>query len=454
MFRPPAPEPAATQPGFWERVRLARSNALRMWSARAYEEEIAVVPMLGRAMILLNRPDDIRHVLVEHPDRYRRSAASVRILRPIVGHGLLLSEGEAWRLQRRTVAPALAPRSLPLLLRHVVTATDDALAGLSGPVNLLAAMQTLALEIAGRSMFSLETKQFGPQMRALLAQYAENLARPHMLDLLLPHGIPAPRDIPRYFFQRRWMRFMDGIIAARLAAPEPEAPRDLFDLLRAARDPETGHGFSRAELRDQVATLILAGHETTAVALFWSFFLLAHAPEAQARVAAEAAGLDISAENATAALEHLPFTRAVLNEALRLYPPAFTLVRQARVADRIGALDVAAGSVVMIAPWVLHRHRTLWKDPDLFDPSRFLPGAPEIPRFAYLPFGAGPRICVGMQFALAEATLVLAKIIGAYQVALEPGETVMPVAVITTQPDHPAMFRLTPRTAPVLARAA
>ena len=458
LFCPPAPEPPDASLRFWDRLRVVRTNALRMWSREAYEKETVITTMLGRTMVLLNAPDAIHHVLVEHPEKYRRSAASVRILRPITGHGLLLSEGENWRWQRRTIAPALTPRSLPLLLRHVITATEEAVAELArqaGPVDMLTTMQNLALEIAGRSMFSLETKQFGGRMRAMLAEYAEKLARPFMLDMLLPSGIPAPLDIPRYFFQRRWMQFIDGIIAERLAVPEPAAPRDLFDLLRAARDPETGRAFTRAELRDQVATMILAGHETTAVALFWSFFLLANAPDVQERVAAEADGVAITPDNTAAALEKLPTARAVLSEALRLYPPAFTLVRQARVADRIGDLDIRAGSVVMIAPWVLHRHKKIWAEPELFDPSRFLPGAPAVPRFAYLPFGAGPRVCVGAQFALAEATLVLASVARAFRVVLVPGEKVMPVAVITTQPDHPALFTLTPRgPAAELRRAA
>lgn len=456
-FRPPAPVPPESPLPFLARMRTARTNALGMWSRHAYEDEVVEARMLGRKLVLLNRPEDIHHVLVANPENYRRTAASLRILRPITGAGLLLSEGETWKLQRRTIAPALAPRSLPVLLRHVVTAIDDAVVALgtgNEELNLLAAMQDLALEIAGRSMFSLETRAFGAELRGFLAEYAVRLARPHMLDMLLPHGMPAPLDVPRYFFQRRWMRFVDRIIAGRMAEPEQAAARDLFDLLRAARDPETGRGFSAAELRDQVATMILAGHETTAVALFWSFFLLANVPEAQERIAAEASAVSITPDNAARALEQLPYTRAVLSEALRLYPPAFTLVRQAIGPDRVGDVEIPPGTVVMMAPWVLHRHRKLWREPEVFDPSRFLPGAPPVPRFAYLPFGAGPRICVGAQFALSEATLVLARLTRAFRVELAPGEIVMPTAVITTQPDHPALFHLTRRLVPAPGRLA
>jgi unspecific monooxygenase len=173
--------------------------------------------------------------------------------------------------------------------------------------------------------------------------------------------------------------------------------------------------------------------------------LLAAAPAAQDRIATEAAQLDLSPEHATAALGHLTYTNAVINETLRLYPPAFVIVRQAIAADQCQAIDIPRGAVIMIAPWVLHRHRRLWRDPDAFDPSRFLPDATPPPRFTYLPFGAGPRVCVGAQLALTEATLVLAKMIQRFEVALADTRRVLPVAVIVTQPDHAAPFRLRAR---------
>jgi cytochrome P450 len=228
----------------------------------------------------------------------------------------------------------------------------------------------------------------------------------------------------------------------RLATPAANAARDLFDLLIAARDPETGEGFRREQLRDQVATMILAGHETTAVTLFWSLTLMAGAPHEQERVADEVRGIDITPDNAMDLLPRLIRTRAVINEALRLYPPAFTIVREAIGPDRVGEIEIPRHSVLMIAPWILHRHRRYWDNPDAFDPSRFLPDAPTPPRFAYLPFGAGPRVCVGAQFALTEATLVLAMLIRRFEVVLDDPAPVLPVAIVTTQPDHPPKFRL------------
>jgi cytochrome P450 len=441
--RPPIPAQELSFPAF---LRAIRTNALTMWTEKAYQEDVLERRFLGRSHILLNAPDAIHHVLVENHANYRRSPASVRILRPITGNGLLLSDGEDWRLQRRTIAPALAPRTLPVLARHIVTCADDAIGMLGAqtnqPVDLLAAMQNLALDIAGRSMFSLETRQYGSAMRRLLTEYARNYSKPHLLDMVLPPSIPTLRDLGRRRFQRRWMALMAEIMHARLAEAATDAPRDLFDLLLAARDPETGSGFSPDQLRDQIATLILAGHETTAVTLFWSLVLLAGAPDEQQRVADEARGIEITPDNAMSVMPQLVRTRAVISEAIRLYPPAFALAREAIAADRAGAIDIPRGTVLLIAPWVLHRHRRLWRDPDAFDPSRFVPDAPPVPRFAYLPFGAGPRVCVGAQFALAEATLVLAMLLRAFEVTLDDPRPVLPVAIVTTQPDHPPVFRL------------
>jgi cytochrome P450 len=246
-------------------------------------------------------------------------------------------------------------------------------ASCANPVDLLAAMQFLALEIAGASMFSLETERYGAELRDLIRGYAAHLGRPSLLDFLLPPSIPSPRDVFRWRFRRRWLNLVGRIIAARREQGSDGAPRDLFDLLSTARDPDSGALFPHDRLADQVATMIVAGHETTAVALFWSLYLLALAPTIQDRLAAEVAVADLGPDNAAAALPTLLYTRAVVHEALRLYPPAFTLARQALRADVAGDVPVPAGTVVLIAPWVLHRHRRLWPRPEIFDPSRFSP---------------------------------------------------------------------------------
>ena len=179
--------------------------------------------------------------------------------------------------------------------------------------------------------------------------------------------------------------------------------------------------------------------------MFWSAYLLSLAPEVQELVAAEAASVDLSPEHAAAATDLLPLTRAVVQEALRLYPPAFTIVRMARGRDELVGEEVPAGSLVVMAPWILHRHRKRWAHPERFDPTRFLPGAPPPDRFAYLPFGVGPRVCIGAQFALIEATLVLARLVKEFRLEIVGPKRVTPVAVVTTVPDRAPVFRLVPR---------
>ena len=222
-----------------------------------------------------------------------------------------------------------------------------------------------------------------------------------------------------------------------------DPPRDLFDALACARDPETGRGFGDQELLDQIATFLIAGHETTALALFWSAYLLALAPEIQERAAREAAGRPFDPQRAREA--EPPLLRAVVDEALRLYPPAFTIVREAKEPDEVAGIRLAPGDLVVVAPWVLHRHRRLWVEPDRFDPRRFLPGAPPVDRFAYLPFGIGPRVCIGAQFALVEATTVLARLLARHRIELVGPGRVLPVAVVTTHPDRRPAFRLRAR---------
>jgi cytochrome P450 len=449
LFVPPKPAVPAHDLSIGEFLRAARTNALAMWSEAAYEDWSRVGRFFGRTSLLLNDPAAIHRVLVDNPGAYRRSPATIRVLRPLIGNGLFLSEGEDWRLQRRTIAPALSPRVLPMLARHIVAVANETVAALrpkaDGPIELFAIVQRMALEIAGRSMFSLETREFGARLRTMLAEFGMRHGRVDLPDIVLPPAIPTIGDLGRMMFRSRWKRFMDEIMAAREKAAPSAEERDLFDLLRAARDPETGRGFTREQLRDQVATMILAGHETTGVTIFWALTLLARVPEVQARVAAEVRGFDLAVAVGRGVVPELPYTRAVVSETLRLYPPAFALSRMAKGNDRSGDIAIPRGAIILIAPWVLHRHRRLWREPDAFDPDRFAPNVPAPPRFAYLPFGAGPRVCVGAQFALVEATLVLAAIVQAFEVALEGSRPILPVAVVTTQPNHSPAFRLRPR---------
>jgi cytochrome P450 len=445
---PPNPPRASADMTAFGRMTAMRKSAIGTWSQRAYEEDIIQGRFFGRGSFILNTPDAIRHVLVDNYESYTRTPAGMRVLRPVLGEGLLIAEGRAWKHQRRTLAPAFTPRAVATLVPHMLAATDETIAALQAAsgeaVDLREAMQRMTLEIAGRTMFSFEMGRHGPALRDFVMEYGARLARPHLLDLLLPLGWPSPQDFSRARFRKRWTRFIGSLMAERRAAGKQEGapPRDLFDLMGAARDPETGDAFSEQQLGDEVATMILAGHETTATALFWSLYLLALDPLTQDEVAAEARGVTV---NGADDVERLKFTRAVVDETMRLYPPAFLIARAAAAPDVIVGIPVRKHDVILIAPWLLHRHEKLWRDPNAFIPSRFMPGAPPPDRFAYLPFGAGARVCIGAHFALVEATLALAKIIGAFRVALVDQEPVMPVGVVTTQPDRSPMFRITRR---------
>jgi cytochrome P450 len=217
--------------------------------------------------------------------------------------------------------------------------------------------------------------------------------------------------------------------------------------LDTARDPETGAGFDHAELRDEVSTMIIAGHETTSTALFWACYIAAKLPDLQAQMAEEVRTVDLSPDVAADALKQLVYTRAFIDEVLRLYPPAFLIVRVAKEADRILDHAVTPGTVVSISPWVMHRHRAHWREPERFDPTRFLAGAAPPERFTYLPFGAGPRICVGAQFALTEAVLVMARLVQGFRIDVAGDRGMRPIGRVTTQPDRPVSFILTRRRA-------
>lgn len=443
---PPAPPRAPDNMSVFQQVRAIRRNPIGAWTQRAYEEEIVAGRFFGRGSFIVNSPEAIKHVLVDNYENYTRTRFAMRVLRPIVGEGLLVAEGRPWKHQRRTLAPAFTPRAVTTLIPHMVSATDETIAKLrtlsNGPVDLREAMQRMTLEIAGRTMFSFGMDRHGAALRDYVTEYGDRMARPKFLDMVFPLNWPTPQDFARRRFRKRWTKFVDMLMAERRAAGKQEGapPRDLFELMLDARDPETGQAFTEEQLGDEVATMILAGHETTATALFWSLYLLALDPAAQEELAAE-----VRAANGNFHLDRLKFTRAVIDETQRLYPSVFLIARAAEKPDTIAGLPVRENDMVFISPWLLHRHEKLWHAPNAFMPSRFMAPSPPLDRFAYLPFGVGARVCIGAHFALVEATLALAKLIGAFRVSLVDETPVIPVGVVTTQPDRSPMFAITAR---------
>jgi cytochrome P450 len=444
---PPTPPRAPDDMSFLGRLAVLKRNMIATWGQRAYEEDVIEGRFFFRNSFILNRPDAIRHVLLSNYENYSRTPAGIRMLRPVLGDGLLIAEGHSWTFQRRTLAPAFTPRATANLVPHMTAVLDETIAKLdartSEPLDLREVMQRMTLEIAGRTMFSFGMDRHGPTLRNFVMEYGARLGRPYLLDMVLPLSWPSPMDFARARFRKRWTEFVAMLIAERreMGKKDGAPPCDLFDLMDGARDPETGKGFSDEQLVDEVATMILAGHETTATALFWALYLLALDPDTQEEIASETRGEHL---DSMADIDRQKFTRAVIEETMRLYPPAFLIARAAREKDNAAGVTIGKGDIIMIAPWLLHRHEKLWDQPNAFIPKRFM--STEAPdRFAYLPFGAGPRVCVGAPFAQAESVLALARLIGAFRVELADTSPVIPLGVVTTQPDRSPLFRITRR---------
>jgi cytochrome P450 len=421
-----------------------RRNAYVAFPSRCLDEPVVTLGAAGRCLAIATSPDAVRHIMITHGEDYVRLPLGRRVLGPIVGRGLLVSEGATWREQRRAMAPAFTPRNVPIMARHIIRCTDaccDRLARSSGSeVDLLRELQMLSLEIAATSLFSMEASTFGTELRNTVSEYMQTVGRLYPSDVFVPEAIPTPLRARRASFRRRWTRLIRSIIEVRRRAERAAAPRDLFDLLSEA------HGPDREDLLvDEVSTMIVAGHETTALTLFWACTLLAQARPWQDALAAEAQRLDLSADGAAASLQQLVLTRAVVEETLRLYSPAFMTGRLANQSHEICGTAVPVGSIILLPYWLLHRSPRWWSRPEAFDPARFLNGA-EPDRLTFLPFGVGRHVCIGAQLAMSEAILATARLVQKFTIEMTSRRPVLPVGTLSTRPDYSPAFVLRART--------
>ncbi|MES3027782.1 MAG: cytochrome P450 [Pseudomonadota bacterium] len=436
---PPVPIPPAKSLPIWRAIAVARRNTLAVIPARAFEVPVfdQSSAILGRSF-LVSDPEGVKRVLLDEVANYPKAEFQSRIFAAAFGDGILTSAGETWRAHRRMMAPAFDPRSVE---GHVpmMTSTAQAFVGAWRPgeiIDITEAMAELSLKIIARAMFSGAGEDLGPRMEKTLRGADAILARFGLLD-----AVPGFRELRRWGRERRitaGFAAFDGWISALIRARRQAAPgHDLLDRLIAARDIETGLGLSDREIRDQLVTIFVAGHETTAVALTWTWYLLAQNREVEARLHAE---LDASPGGPPV------YARQVVEEAMRIFPPVPRIpLRQAAAEDAICGVRIPQGAYVSIAPWVIHRHRALWEDPERFDPERFSGERP--PRFAYLPFGAGPRVCIGGALALTEAVVVLSEIARRYRLRLAPGQAVAMKPRMTLRPLGPIGMELVARAA-------
>lgn len=421
-------------------------NSLAIWPDYAFDIAFNRSTLFGVESVLINDPSGVRYTLAANAANYVRPALMPRLLRPLIGRGLFLAEGSEWRRQRRLLSPSFTPNHVNILLPHFIAAASDLVRQLEGQpsVDLSDAYQMAALNAVLRALFSMPDQAERDRIGDLVRQYVTGPGRPQIFDGFARSETSFAFALgKRRAFQKRWFSAVDAIVTARRSAPHDAGHQDLLDLLIAVRDPETGEPVAADEVRDQCATMIFGGYETTARLLFWASYLLTLDHGEQARLRAEVAAFPPERVATLGDLSHWPRLRLVLLETLRLYPPVPILVREPIEDDVIMGEPVRRGVQVYVVPWVLHRHRKHWQHPTAFIPDRFAgQSSPWTSGGAYLPFGAGPRICIGAAFALAEAQIMLATLLQRYALAIESNRPVMPVGRLTIQPSYAPMFRL------------
>jgi cytochrome P450 len=447
----PAPIPRQRNLSFLGFVRALRNSAIESFAQEAYERDILERKLLGRSLFVVNEPGAIKRVLIDNAANYQKTEITRRILEPGLGKGLITAEGETWRAHRRTMSPAFDIRSIAAYTPVMTAAAEDLLAQWSAipagaAVDAATSMMEVTLNIISRTMFSNDSDDIVSIMERSAGRYQQEM-RPNIMDMLgwpkwlagLPRRNVAARTLGEFD------RVVDRLIKERSRDPA-SYPKDLLARLVAARDEQTGVGMSAQEVRDHVITIFLAGHETTAMALTWTWFLLSQHPHVEAKLHAEIDAVLAGRVPSHDDLAKLVYARMVIDESMRIYPPVHTIARQAIGEDILVGQRIPKGSTIMIAPWLLHRHVKLWDNPSVFDPERFSPERSSArARFSYLPFGGGKRICIGAAFSLAEGTILLATLAQRFRLRLAPGHKVEPQGLITLRARHGMKMLLQPR---------
>src|SRR5499427_1383060 len=452
-FVPPYPARPEQPLSALATLRLARRNFLAIWEERCFEWEVFSRRLLTQMLFVCNSPDTVACAFVEHHDSFERKSPQMRHgLAPLLGDGLFISDGETWRRRRRIVAPIVHVSHLPLFapaMVEVAAETAKRLASLSGgtPVNILTEMATLTAEIICRTVFG---RHLGAAHAAeIVAAFNKYQRLIGQLDLAyflgLPDWLPRLHSPAIHRSARRIHKVLDQVIRdCRERASNGET--SMIRLLLEARDTETGESLDDAALRNEAAVIFMAGHETTANSLAWTWYLLSQAPDVEERLHTELRQILGGRPATLDDVAKLAYTRAVFEETIRLYPPVPLLARQALRDETIRGRAVPAGSLVLVVPWLLHRHRKFWGKPDHYIPERFLPeNAHHRFRHAYLPFSVGPRICAGAAFGLTEAILCIATLAQRVRLRLVPHAVVSPVCRLTLRPGDDLRMFVEPR---------
>ncbi|WP_085032437.1 cytochrome P450 [Ensifer aridi] len=457
-FEPPAPVPRTRIPSRLEIIRTVLRNPLELWGEPSYTLPWIETKFMNQRNVIVNDPGLIRYILVENAANYEMSKVRRLILRPILRDGLLTAEGEVWRRSRKAMAPVFTPRHAKGFAGQMLS-VSEAFAERYEPAvpepfvtNIAADMTELTFEILTETLFSgeiaVEKRGFAARTEELL----QRMGRVDPMDMLT-----APEWVPRLtrIGGRKVLSRFRGIVAATMAerrrriAEQPEdVPNDFLTMLLQIEGPE---GLSTSEIEDNILTFIGAGHETTARALAWCLYCVANTPAYREAMEREIDETMASGADSVDWLGRMPHVLAAFEEALRLYPPAPSINRAAIEEDEWTSpegkrVPIRKGISVLIMPWTLHRHVLYWQKPRAFMPERFLPENREkINRFQYLPFGAGPRVCIGATFALQEAVIALAVLMHRFRFDLTDETHPWPVQRLTTQPKGGLPMRVSAR---------
>lgn len=459
-FEPPAPTPRTVPPSRLEIIKVMFRNPLELWGAPSYSLPYIQVKFFGRLTTIANHPGLIRHVLVDNAANYAMQPIRQLVLRPILRDGLLTAEGAVWKRSRKAMAPVFTPRHARGFAGKMLRISEgfaeryDAAARTGESVNIAVGMTELTYEILADTLFSGEiatgTEGFADRVDSLL----HNMGRIDPLDLLqAPAWIPRVTRIPGKRALSAFRKIVSDTMDARRALMKANADGVPDDFLTLLLRLEGAEGLTRDEIEDNILTFIGAGHETTARALAWTLYCVSESPHFRLLMEEEIDRVMADGRDPVEWLEAMPHVRAAFEEALRLYPPAPSINR-APIADdqwtdeHGRTITLPKGTSVLIMPWTLHRHVLYWDKPRHFMPERFLPENRErIGRFQYLPFGAGPRVCIGATFALQEAVIALAVLMKRFRFDVLAGERPWPVQRLTTQPLNGIAMRVSARPA-------
>ncbi|UES57599.1 cytochrome P450 [Roseibium aggregatum] len=451
-FVPPYPFRYEKMPPVWSLIGMAKRNFLSIWGVDDFQSRLRSKKIFTRELVICNRPDVVREAFQTNHEVLQRKSPQMRhALQPLLGDGLFISDTETWAKRRKVVAPIIHGSRVkgfaPIMIETIEEQRADwASQGEGAEVDALADMAHLTAEIICRTIFG---RQLGKDHAAEVVQgfsdYQRHIDQVDILSLFgLPEWLPRFRGRAIKKPVERIMTVLDKIIANYEAQKEKGEASVIGGLLEA-RD-ENGEPLSREAIISEAAVIFMAGHETTANTLAWAWFLLSQCDKSRAKLQAELDTVLAGRSPTFQDVPNLPYTKAVIEETLRLYPPVPILAREAMSDTSISGKAVPKGSLVMVVPWLMHRNPVLWSKPDVFDPGRFLnPKSKKPNKYGYVPFSIGPRICAGLQFGMTEAILSLAILAQDFELKLKDGTDVQPVARLTLRPGENLPMTLHPR---------